>query len=455
MQYIKRLVIIIPVIVGIILLVVMKMNKKPPVRLADQEKVQVVRVMPLSKMTVVPRAMGYGYVQAYRTWQAIPEVSGQVVYMDKNIKKGQFIKKGEVLLRIDTRSYGLAESRGVAEVMSIDARLNELEQSRKNTEHLLAIEKKSLAIAVQELERKRKLFEKQYISASDLEKEEINVLSRQTTVNNLQNTLNLIPTQKKALMAQKKSGESSVAERQLDVSKTEIRAPFDGRISRVNIERFQFAPAGTVLLAAESLERVEIPVQLSPREFFKLMPKDAKETMGLVPDIETIRRAMGITAKVRLPLEETHHIEWEGQFSRTGESIDPNTGTLTFFVTVENPYANLVMGKKPPLITNMYVEVMLSGRPLTGRFVVPRSAVHNNQIYICREDNRLDIRKVNLELIMEDLAVLDNGNNTVVKDGEMLVLSDLVPAIRGMKLKPLEDKETVRQVNRHAAGGSI
>jgi hypothetical protein len=51
--------------------------------------------------------------------------------------------------------------------------------------------------------------------------------------------------------------------------------------------------------------------------------------------------------------------------------------------------------------------------------------------------------------------VLDNGNNTVVKDGEMLVLSDLVPAIRGMKLKPLEDKETVRQVNRHAAGGSI
>jgi len=59
---------------------------------------------------------------------------------------------------------------------------------------------------------------------------------------------------------------------------------------------------------------------------------------------------------------------------------------------------------------------------------------------------------------MEDLAVLDNGNNgnnTVVKDGEMLVLSDLVPAIQGMKLKPLEDKEKVRQVNRRAAGGSI
>ena len=170
MKYLKRMVIFIPVILGIVLMVTMKNMKKPPERLTDQERVQAVRVMPLEKMTVVPRTVGYGYVQAYRTWQAIPEVSGQVVFLDEKIKKGHFIKKGEVLLQIDTRSYGLAESQGVAEVMSIDAQLKELEQSRKNTERLLAIEKKSLAIAVQELERKRKLFEKQFISASDLEK---------------------------------------------------------------------------------------------------------------------------------------------------------------------------------------------------------------------------------------------------------------------------------------------
>ena len=459
MTYVKRLIIFVPIILGVALMVVMKNNKKPPVRLADQERVQAVRVMPLTRMDVVPQTIGYGYVQAYRTWQAIPEVSGQVVYLDEKIKKGHFIKKGEVLLRIDTRAYGLAESRGVAEVMSIDAQLKELEQSTKNTQRLLSIEKKSLAIAVQELERKRKLYEKQYISASELEKEETNVLSRQTNVNDLQNTLKLIPAQKRALQAQKKSGESSVAERRLDVSKTEIRSPFDGRVSQVNIEKFQFASAGTVLLEAESIERAEIPVQLSPREFFKLLPRHHRSPFQQVPDIDTIRRAIGISAKVRLPLDERHTIEWDAQFSRTGESIDPATGTLTFFVTVENPYAGLIPGKRPPLATNMYVEVALAGRPLPDRFVIPRSAVHNNRIYICTKDNRLEIREVTLELAMADLAVLNAGDTSgaqpVIREGERLVLSDLVPAIHGMKLLPREDPEKAAQVKAKAAGEAI
>lgn len=455
MKYLKRLVICIPVILGIVLMVVMKTHKKPPVRLEDQERVQAVRVMPLAKMTVIPRTVGYGYVKAYRTWQAIPEVSGQVVYLDDKIKKGYFIKKGEVLLRIDTRAYGLAESRRMAEVMSIDAQLRELEQSRKNTERLLSIEKKSLAISVQELERKQKLFDKQYISASDLEREETNVLSRQNTVNNLENTLRLIPDRKRALLAQKRSGESSVAERRLDVSKTEIRAPFNGRISRVNIERFQFAAAGAVLLEAESIDRAEIPVQLSTKALFKLLPRHRTTPIPGVPDIESIRRAIGVSAKVRLLLDHGLTVEWDGQFSRTGESIDPATGTLTFFITVDAPYAGLIPGKRPPLATNMYVEVALSGRPVPDRFVIPRSAVHDNRIYICTKENRLEIREAVPEFFMADLAVLDSGKTAVVRDGEILVLSDLVPAIDGMKLLPRHDEAKASQVRAQAAGEAI
>lgn len=447
MKTIKRLIIMIPVIIGLGLFITMKANKKPPVRLENKERVQAVRVMPLKKMAVIPRTRGYGYVQADRTWQAIPEVSGQIVRMDDNIKKGYFIKKGELLLKIDTRSYGLAESRGVADVMNLDARLKELEQSRKNTEHLLTIEKKALGLGAQELDRKRKLYDKQFISASDLEKEETSFLARQTSVNNLENTLKLIPTQKKALLAQKLSGESSVAERRLDVARTEIRAPFNARISRVNVERLQFAPAGTVLLEAESIDRVEIPVQLSPLEFFKLLPRDRNTPFVQVPDIETIRKAIGISAKVRLPMAEDLIIEWEGLFSRTAEAIDPATGTLVFFVTVDNPYAGLIPGKRPPLVTNMYVEVELSGRSLTNRFVLPRSAVHDNEIYICTPENRLEIRKVEPEFSMGNLTVLTTG----VVEGETLVLSDLVPAVDGMKLLPKQDIKTADQVKAAAS----
>ena len=86
MKHLKKLVILIPVIIGVILLIVMKTNKKPPVRLENRERVQAVRVIALEKTSVIPRTIGYGYVGPDRTWQAIPEASGQVVFMEPDRK---------------------------------------------------------------------------------------------------------------------------------------------------------------------------------------------------------------------------------------------------------------------------------------------------------------------------------------------------------------------------------
>ena len=448
MKILKKLLIIIPIVCGIVFFAVMKANKKAPVRLDNRERVQAVRVIPLEKMEVVPRVTSYGYVEADRTWQAISEVSGKIVNVNENLKKGYFIKKDEVLFKIDTTSYGLAETRGVADLMNVDARLKELAQSQENTQRLLAIEKKSLTISAQELKRKRELFDKEYISASDLEKEERNFLANQTAVNNLQNILSLIPSQKKALLAQKKSGESTVTERRLDVARTEIRAPFDCRLSVVNIELYQFAAAGTILVEAESVDRAEIPVSLTPKNFLTLLPRKYGGSMGQMPDMETMRRAIGITAKVRLPMDIEFPIEWDGTFSRTSESMDLKTGALTIYITVDRPYENVIPGKRPPLVTNMYVEVELKGEPLPDRFVVPRSAVHDKKVYICTPENRLEIRPVSVEFNMADMAVLSQG----LKEGETLVLADLMPAVQGMLLKPVQAGDVLELLKQQALG---
>ncbi len=447
-KLLKKLLIILPVICGIVFFVVMKMNKKAPVRHENRERVQTVRIIPLERMTIVPRVISYGYVEADRSWQAISEVSGKIVSVNANLKKGAFIKKGEVLFKIDTTSYGLAESRGVADLMNVDARLKELDQSRKNTERLLAIEKKSLASAGQELKRKRELLTKGYISASDLEKEERSFLGHQTTVNNLQNMLDLIPSQKKALLAQKKSGESTVTQRKLDVAKTEIRAPFDLRLVNVNVELDQFATAGAVLAEAESINRAEIPVSLTPKSFLTLLPREYGESVVQMLDMETVRKAIGITAKVRLPMDGELQIGWDGSFSRTSESLDLKTGALTVYITVDNPYDNVIPGKRPPLITNMYVEVELKGRPLSDRFIVPRSAVHDKKVYLCNSENRLEIKPVDVEFFMGDVAVLSEG----IEQGKNLVLSDLIPAVEGMLLKPVQAKETLEYLKKQAIG---
>ena len=131
--------------------------------------------------------------------------------------------------------------------------------------------------------------------------------------------------------------------------------------------------------------------------------------------------------------------------------MDLKTGAITVYVTVDKPYDYVLPGKRPPLVTNMYVEVELRGVPIPDRFVIPRSAVHEGKIYICTPENRLEIKPVKVEFHMEDIAVLSTG----VEQGETLVLTDLVPAVEGMRLKPVQAGDIAKQLKRQATGEAL
>ena len=450
----KRLLIVVPIVCGVILVGVMKNTKKPPKKVAGRERVRTVRVLPLEKMRVRPRVTGYGYVIPDRTWEAIAEVGGKVVHMAPHLKKGNFFKKGDLLFRLDPEAYGLAETRGRAELLNLEAQLKELEQTRKNTSRVLETERRSLAILAQEVKRKKDLFAKGVISASTLEQEERRFLSQQTVVNNLENTLRLIPSRKKALLARKTSGLSTVKTRQLDIAKTEFVAPFDGRISRVDIELGQFAPAGSLLIMAQSIERCEIPVPLPPSRFMALMPR-FQGRLDAVPDMVALGKKLGLKARVRLILDKGREVSWTGHFSRTGDAADPKTGTVTVFVTVDHPYGDIIPGKRPPLAAQMYVAVDFFGQGVPDQWVVPRTAVHGQGkdafILLASLENRLVTQKVGVDFFAGELAVLTPGPG--LESGARVILSDLVPAVEGMKLIAVTDEEAVTALAEGARGG--
>ena len=350
MKLSKKPLFFIPVFAGLLLLAITIKNKQGPVRPDLAETSRPVNVVKINPITIAPTATGYGYVQPTETWDAIPEVGGRVVEIHPELKKGTFINRGDLLVKIDTQVYGLAESRGEASVMSIDAQIKELEQQRINNERLLNIEKRALELGHVELERKRQLYSDGFIAASELDLEEKNLLVQQSKVDNLQNTLKLIPSQERALLAQKQSDESSLSESRLNIEKTIITAPFDCRISEVNIELNQYAPAGATLLTAVNISAVEIPVQLSPGAFSSLL--SAPEDKGAVilggdMGMDEIRELIGLTAKVKLPLF-NREVEWDGVFRRTGESMDLATGAVPVYVAVYNPLGQVIPGVRPP-----------------------------------------------------------------------------------------------------------
>ena len=60
-----------------------------------------VDVISLHTQPFAPVATGFGRVKPKRSWQAIAEVGGKVVYRNPLLEKGQVVLKDTLLLKID------------------------------------------------------------------------------------------------------------------------------------------------------------------------------------------------------------------------------------------------------------------------------------------------------------------------------------------------------------------
>jgi multidrug efflux pump subunit AcrA (membrane-fusion protein) len=101
---------------------------------------------------------------------------------------------------------------------------------------------------------------------------------------------------------------------------------------------------------------------------------------------------------------------------------------------------------RPPLIKGLFVDVELKGRPRPDSLVVPIAALNNGKVFVVGEDNRLEIRDVVTGLIGSEYAVIESGLN----ENERIVVSDLVPAIKGMLLEPVPDATSLSRLIRLA-----
>jgi hypothetical protein len=117
-------------------------------------------------------------------------------------------------------------------------------------------------------------------------------------------------------------------------------------------------------------------------------------------------------------------------------------------VVVDRPYADVVPGKRPPLVKGLFVEVELWGAALALRTIVPRAALHGDRVYLI-DDGRLSMRTVEVAGLQPEYAIIAGG----VHAGETLVVSDLFPAIDGMPLRGETDPEVRRQLLAAAGGG--
>ena len=416
---------LIPLLFGVAVVLIAPRMKKDPQQTEPMERSIKVRTIKISKMDVVPRVTGYGTVASARTWEAVAEVAGQVIWISDNLRDGRVVNAGTELLRIEESNYQLV-------LAQAKAQLNASEVKARTMRDGLAIAQQELSLLRAELERNKALANTGTVSKSTLEAAERSMLAGQIQVTNLQNSIDLNFAERQVLIAQ-----HDVAK--LDLQRTSKIAPFDVRITRVDIGIAQYANKGQLMFSADGLDVAEIVAQF-PIGILRPL-------MGTRGELQVRHGALALQAIVRLRTA-THTVEWPARVSRVSGTIDPQTQSLGVVVAVDRPSAMAKPGERPPLFRNTFVEIELSSSPLKSQIVVPLNAVHGGMVYVVDTDSRLEKRKVQISFSQRGYVVLKKGLNA----GERIVTSDLVTAVNGMLLTPQEDHKTQRRVFMEATG---
>ncbi len=446
-----------PVVLPLLILlalaiVIFKVKTKPPLPHEDVGfPVRAVEVMPLEAIPFRARATAYGHVEPSVLLKAKAEVGGKVVYLHPGLEKGGSLAAGTVVARIEPTTYEFSLEQRKAAVQSSRSTLRQLEVEEGSARRSLKIAEENLRVGEAELKRVQSLAEKKLVARSALDAEEQKVLQLRQQVEDLKGKLATYSSRKKSLQAQIRQSESQVEQTQDTLGRTEIVLPFDARIGDVFVETGEFVAAGTVLFEALGVDAVEITAEMPVRQFRPLLLSLGKQAVSLADpqQFQALVQKLGLEARVRLVGASSIDNAWQGKLIRISESVDPLRNTIGLVVAVSNPYEGVIPGERPPLLKGMYTAVTFLA-PVREALVIPRKAIHEGRVYIAREDNSLEIRPVEAAYRQGNFAVLKKG----VAAGERLIISDVIPVINGLPLKPI-DAELFRSEFRHKAAGDV
>lgn len=435
MSLLRKALILPPVLIGAAVLFYAVSGREAPRRTDIGETATLVRVVTTEPQPFVPRVMGYGTVAPARMLNAIAQVSGRVTFLNPDFKRGDFITRGDILIRLSPEDYELEIAEAETDIASADVDLEELSITLETQKKSLEIAKAALDLEERELARLRTLLERKVISDQQVENQEAALLQQRSVVQNLENDIALNPVKQKALEQARRKNEVRLETAQLNLARTSLRAPFDARVSEVHVEIDQFVAAGTSVGRLDGIAAADIDVQISPANMAGFANLAFPGQLDSLEGVMRARRSLDrLSATVRIS-SVGDAATWQARVKRVSDTVDPDTRSIGLIVTVDKPYDTIRPGVRPPLVKGMFAEVELSAPAVEGKTLLPRNAIVNGRIMTVSPDSRLALVTVEAVYRFDDIAVL----KTALPAGTKVVVSDPSPVIDGMLLDPVED----------------
>lgn len=345
-----------------------------------------VDVIDIEAKAFTPQLMSFGMVSARVNSRVIAQVGGRIVAMSEQFRDGGFFKKGDLLLSIEAIDYEIDVEVAKANLAQAQRALAEeqaqSDQARIDWERLgddsepspLALRKPQLAAA------------------------EANVQS---------------------VAAQLKRAE-------LNLSRTKIRAPFDGRVLSTAIDLGQVAGTNAVLGDIYATDAIEVRLPIKNSE------------LGLINLPEHYSHGANTRPAKKTPVDIISDLAgsevWRGSLVRTASTIDATSRQLYVVARIDDPFGSKAEGRFP-LKIGQYVTASIAGITQDNAITIPNQAIYQGSYVYVFRDGAVYRQDIAIQWQNGEIAFISDGLN----DGDQLVVSPLGQISSGTPVKLLGD----------------
>jgi RND family efflux transporter MFP subunit len=385
--------------VGAILLAVLLVRMRPePPRSPPPDRIPVVTTAAVTPGGHALPVVGNGTVVPRSEVELAPQVGGRVEWVSPSLQSGGQFTAGELLVRIEEADFVNAVQQARAQVAQDSVGVLQAEEEAR--------------IARDEYERFR---------------------TRAGSSAAQPSPLVLREPQLQAARAALARSTAQLADAELALERTGIRAPFTGRVRSENVDPGSFAAPGQALARIYASDMVEVVVSLSDA--------DASVIPGLW--------ALG-SGSPRVPARViasygARRYAWEGYVDRAPAALDERSRTIDVVVRVPDPFrpGTPTGGPEssgedpPPLLVGQFVEVHIQGRG--GDFhVIPRRALQpGNEVWAVADST---VRLVSVRVLQQaGDSVFVAGD---LRPGERVIVAGISLATEGLRVRPSTPRQT-------------